>query len=68
MTRFTFPPTVKLTKMLPTRVSELTFHKIKSIAQQKEVPTSEVIRQLVDIGLEEFQKEYPKHYFNQKEQ
>lgn len=58
MTRFKFSTTQ--TAMLGSiRVSEENHHKIKSIAMHKGVTINEVTRVLIDIGLEEFEKEYP---------
>jgi len=58
MTRFKFSTTN--TSMLGgIRVSDINHHKIKSIAQYKSVSIQEVTRVLIDIGLEEFEKEYP---------
>lgn len=45
------------------RVSKENHYKIKSIAQLKGVTIQEVARVLLDVALEEFEKEYPEHYF-----
>lgn len=47
------------------RVSEENHHKVKSIAQVKGVTIQEVVRVLIDVGLEEFDKEYPEHFFSE---
>lgn len=63
MSRFKF--TTNSTSMLGSvRVSDSVHHKIKSIAQHKNITIQEVTRVLIDVGLEEFDKEYPEHFFN----
>lgn len=44
------------------RIDEKTHHKIKSIAQQKEVSLQEVVRVFIDYALQDFEKEYPEHF------
>ncbi len=45
------------------RVSDDTHHKLKSIAQKKNVTIQEVVRVFLDFALDEFEKEYSDHYF-----
>lgn len=45
------------------RVSEINHHKLKNIAQQKNVTIQEVVRVFLDFALEEFEKEYSEHFF-----
>lgn len=44
------------------RVSDLVHHKLKSIAQQKNVTIQEVVRVFLNAALEDFEKEYPEHF------
>ncbi len=45
------------------RVSDATHHAMKSIAQLKGVTIQEVARTFLEFALDEFNKEYPEHYF-----
>jgi ABC-type nitrate/sulfonate/bicarbonate transport system ATPase subunit len=58
MGRFKFSTTS--TSMLGgIRVNDEVHHKIKSIAAHKNITIQEVTRVLIEVGLEEFEKEYP---------